>query len=736
MSTTRLGRNDPCSCGSGKKFKSCCLREIPAPQPQALPLEPRLAQQLMAGFGSLQNRRFDEAQAICQAVLRQRPEAPDALHLLCLVEHGRGNLEVALSLVERALQRGGHFSMHASRGTVLSALGRHADAVESHRRALAAQPESVPLLCNLAAALHALQAWDESAQLYRRALQRQPSHADAHNGLGFALQMMGESTQAELHYRQALKLMPQHLNALTNLGNLVWSRGEAEAAAELYQTAVRIAPQNLLALNNLGMALQNRGRTEEARAAFEQAYALQPSLERRIRCDLLLPIVCESRDHMLECRARFEAGLDGLMQASETLPEPNSQLFCSSAFLLAFHGENDLPLMRKLAAMYLKLCPSLDYRAPHVDRPAAAPGTRVRIGFFSTNVQDHSVSRCFAGLINRLASDSRFEVVLLSPQSVQGPGPNLYADFGGRFVQLDRRYRPARDAIEAQALDMLIYQDIGMDELGYFLAFARMARVQCVLGGHPVTTAIPNVDHFISTALAEAPDAQQHYSERLQLIEDLPVIYRHPEVPASLKSRADFGLPSTGSLYVCPMMLQKLHPDFDQAIDAILSRDPQGFVVLFQHSNSRWEELLQARFDRSISPGNRQRILFLPWLDDYADFIAVNALADVVLDPFHFGIGSTVIATFAVGTPIVTRPSPYLRGRAGLAYTTLVGVAQDCVTTSLDAYVERALTFAHDGEFRRAVRAKIEANKHRLFDNEAPVAQLAELLNRLALAQA
>jgi len=26
----RVGRNDPCGCGSGKKFKKCCLQKSPA----------------------------------------------------------------------------------------------------------------------------------------------------------------------------------------------------------------------------------------------------------------------------------------------------------------------------------------------------------------------------------------------------------------------------------------------------------------------------------------------------------------------------------------------------------------------------------------------------------------------------------------------------------------------------------------------------------------------------------
>ncbi len=41
------------------------------------------------------------------------------------------------------------------------------------------------------------------------------------------------------------------------------------------------------------------------------------------------------------------------------------------------------------------------------------------------------------------------------------------------------------------SLDILFYPDLGMTPLTYFLAFARLAPVQCVSWGHPVTTGIP-----------------------------------------------------------------------------------------------------------------------------------------------------------------------------------------------------------------------------------------------------
>ena len=30
----RIGRNTPCHCGSGKKFKKCCINKTPDPEPE------------------------------------------------------------------------------------------------------------------------------------------------------------------------------------------------------------------------------------------------------------------------------------------------------------------------------------------------------------------------------------------------------------------------------------------------------------------------------------------------------------------------------------------------------------------------------------------------------------------------------------------------------------------------------------------------------------------------------
>src|SRR5208337_1279441 len=97
----------------------------------------------------------------------------------------------------------------------------------------------------------------------------------------------------------------------------------------------------------------------------------------------------------------------------------------------------------------------------------------------------------------------------------------------------------AREQIAALALDILFYQDIGMEPTSFFLAFARLAPVQCVSFGHPNTTGIPNMDYFVSNDLFEPPDAPSHYSERLILLHDLPTLayYYKPPLPAAPVNR-------------------------------------------------------------------------------------------------------------------------------------------------------------------------------------------------------
>ncbi len=70
MKTQRIGRNDPCPCGSGKKFKHCCLgkENSTASNHGAASMSEALRQVL----GSRQFSSMEEAQAFLNQITQQQ----------------------------------------------------------------------------------------------------------------------------------------------------------------------------------------------------------------------------------------------------------------------------------------------------------------------------------------------------------------------------------------------------------------------------------------------------------------------------------------------------------------------------------------------------------------------------------------------------------------------------------------------------------------------------------------
>jgi predicted O-linked N-acetylglucosamine transferase (SPINDLY family) len=176
------------------------------------------------------------------------------------------------------------------------------------------------------------------------------------------------------------------------------------------------------------------------------------------------------------------------------------------------------------------------------------------------------------------------------------------------------------------------------------------------------------------------------------------------------------------------MRLQKIHPDFDEAIGRVLMLDSHGVVVLFDDPQySSWKHALKCRFEQTIPQSVLDRVVFVPWINDYADFISALAVADVILDPFHFGIGSTMVAALSAGTPIVTKPSKFLRGRVGLAICQMLEIAE-CVAEDTENYAKIAVHIATNRDFRSKVQQKIVANRDVIYENPQSIRELVDFL--------
>ena len=558
------------------------------------------------------------------------------------------------------------------------------------------------------------------------AVRLRPDWAESHNSLGITLQYLSRLEEASAAYRRAIEFKPGYAAAYINLANVLMDQGQLDSAIARYRDAVRLAPDNAMAHHNLGMALQDDGQHQAALASYREALRLGWGDGVKVKMAFMLPHYPGSSAEIADIRRRFGENISALLAEGIALEDPAREVGQTN-FLLPYQGLNDKELQVKVASLFERACPSLLYVAPHCRTASRGRGGQLRVGFASRYFSAHSVGIWFNRVIERLAAMPEFEIVLLT---WGGPADEALRRACTRHVVLPGDVGAARTEIAAQELDVLIYADIGMEPLSYFLAFSRLAPVQCAMLGHPVTTGIRTVDYFISSALFESDDAKAHYSERLHMLDSLPVYIYRPQPPASPKSRRELDLPEDRTLYVSPMMLHKFHPDFDQAMADILRRDPRSEIVLFkdrQYPNRH--ERLAARWAETM-PGVRHRVRFLPWAST-EDLMSIILASEVIIDPFYFTAGTTAFLVLGLGVPIVTLPGQFARGRPTHGCYLKMGV-MECVARDAREYVDIAVRLGTDKAFREAVRKRILEHNSVLFEDGAVVTEFARFLQETA----
>jgi protein O-GlcNAc transferase len=206
---------------------------------------------------------------------------------------------------------------------------------------------------------------------------------------------------------------------------------------------------------------------------------------------------------------------------------------------------------------------------------------------------------------------------------------------------------------------------------------------------------------------------------------------RRPQLPGPLKPRSAFGISDDLHVYACPQSLFKFHPDFDFLLEGILERDPLGVLVLVEARNAPWTRLLKDRLIRRL-PQVHDRVKWLPRLS-HDDFLQLCATSDVLLDTPHFNGGNTSYKAFAFGTPIVTLPSEFMRGRMTYGMYRKMDYL-DCVAKTPEEYIALAVRLGTEREFRDATRAAILDNCGTLYEDVEVVREIEAFL-RTAIAK-
>ena len=585
------------------------------------------------------------------------------------------------------------------------ALGKHEQSFRVYQSLLAEYPVNADIYLELGAICWRLGLSEKAESAYRSAVKLRPSSADAHCNLGVVVWQRDGLSAALPHLQKAIQLDPGHSNAIYNLAGMLAQAGCCKEAIYWFDKILLDNPRHADAWMYKGNAHYERGETEFALECYRKVDELKPTGGSKIRIAAAVPMIPQSVEHIRRIRRRFLSQIQQLIDARITVEDPVCENGYTN-FFLAYHGMDDLPSQRKYAELYEQACPSLLYEASHCGgKIKLSKNRRIRVAFISKYFKGHSIGKTSFGVIKYL-DRKQFEVVVIFLGPPVDPMGRAIAAVADEVLVLSNDLHSARQMIEGKRLDILFYQDIGMDPFTYFLAFSRLAPVQCASFGHPVTSGIVNIDYHISTELWEPEDADRHYSEtliRLQGVASVAYYYK-PELPRKMQSRSYFNLPEDAHLYICPQTLFKFHPEFDFIMADILRGDSDGIIVLIEGIHDSWSEILRRRFGHAIQDV-ADRIHFVP-RQSGENYMSLLGVADVMLDTIHFCGFNTTLEGFSAGLPVVTLPGKYMRSRHTAAFYRKIGFTE-CIASDTDHYVEIALRLGTDATFRSSVLKEI-----------------------------
>lgn len=683
-----------------------------------------------------------QARRRCEATVRAHPFNGEAFNLFAIVEHQRGDLDHALSLIDRALSlepRNPHFLNsrgivlqtlgkldHAlasydmalsiaprqaqtlyNRGVVLRATNRLEEALASYGKAIEAQPHYPEALINQGNVLLALKRFDEALDSYNSALAKNPNLANGFVNHGVALQALNRPEEALANYDRALALQPNYPDALLHRGIALEALDRADEALAAYQRGLQLQPRSKALLVKRGGVLQDLGRVDEAIETYRALLAMPVAgeEERSLHDHAAVEVLwCERKLCAWDDLPGSTAKAEHSLRTGAAVPNP----------FVALCVFDDPEIQLDCACRY-----SSDRRRGFVKVLGKAPssGDRIRVGYLSGDLYDHATSYLLAGVFE--AHDrSRFEVRAYSygPDDCSALRSRLTRSFDG-FV--DARAMSDVELAERIAGDGV---HILVDLSGYtrrsrpsVLEF-RPASICVHYLGYPGTLGSPDVDYLIADSFVIPHGVEKFFSEA---IVRLPGCYQanddKREIADLVQTRHEAGLPEDSFVFCAFNRPYKITPELFDVWMRILRRIPGSVLWLLRDSELAELNLRREATRRGV---DAQRLVFAPRVA-HGQHLARQRLANLFLDTWPVCAHTTASDALWAGLPLLTYSGRTFISRVAGSLLTAIGLPE-LIAPSITAYEDMAIALARDPGALTSLREALAANRqtHSLFDTK------------------
>lgn len=259
------------------------------PSSSASPPDLSVEEALTRAYAHWNAGQTDQAELFCQRVLAAWPGQCDALHLLGVIAHAFGNLDLALQHVRQACLAPRAPAVYFSNlAEMCRQKGLLEEGEQAGRRATALDPVLTAAWNNLGIILQEAGKLEESVVCLERVTNAEPNNPEARNNLGNTFKRLGRLDKAKACYDTALSLHPNYAEARSNLAHLLNDLGLVEQAAQEARRAIEINPRLADAYINLAGVEMARNLHGEALRWVNAVLAFMPghagALVARARC--------------------------------------------------------------------------------------------------------------------------------------------------------------------------------------------------------------------------------------------------------------------------------------------------------------------------------------------------------------------------------------------------------------------------------------------------------------------
>ena len=168
--------------------------------------------------------------------------------------------------------------VHFALGSVFSATGKNAEAIQEIQRALQLAPNSDNGYIRLGHAYLKAGQSDAALKALRRAVELNPYYWNNHMQLGVAYFQMGRNDDALREFKRVTELDPSAAAAYNNIGAVYHRQSKWDDSLPAFRKALELKPSSD-AYSNVGTTLFFLGRYREAITMLEKAVQMNPNQE-------------------------------------------------------------------------------------------------------------------------------------------------------------------------------------------------------------------------------------------------------------------------------------------------------------------------------------------------------------------------------------------------------------------------------------------------------------------------